>query len=73
MKKLILGLAVLAALAFVAFGETDYTLSREVFLLKARVAALEAVKAVGLTTNMIVTNLNTLTFTDGTLTSASPY
>lgn len=73
MKKLILGLAVLAALAFVAFGETDYTLSREVFLLKARVAALEAAKAIGITTNMIVTNINTVVFTDGALTSISPY
>lgn len=73
MKKLILGLAVLAALAFVAFGETDYNVARDVFLLKARVAALEAAKAIGITTNMIVTNINTVTFTDGSLTSISPY
>ena len=73
MKKLILGLAALAALAFVAFGETDYTIARDVFLLKARVAVLEAAKAVGITTNMIVTNINTVTFADGALISASPY
>ena len=76
MKKLIACSVVLLALtagALDALAETDYTVAREVFLLKARVGALEAAKAAGATTNIVSTNRAVLSFDDGYLTSVSPY
>ncbi len=75
MKKfsVLIAVAVLLALSTFALAETDYTVARDVFLLKARVAALEAAQALGITTNLVDGASNYFSYTDGYLSSVSPY
>ena len=75
MKKFSVLIAVAVSLAWSTFAlaETDYNVARDVFLLKARVAALEAARALGITTNLVDGASNYFSYTDGYLSSVSPY